>query len=324
MAPQSYYLGGKIRASDFNGFANDINEIVGLGAGDSGYGQNQLVVTLVTAGSKVRAADWDALLTSIKFAAQHQNTTITIPTSTSDADFPAPNKIIEIIPTLETDIASVRSNKLNYDVSLMTTDTNKISSSKTFVDPTDSGNHWDNSDNPQTYEFKTSFADTNAMRNFFNAGGEIRISSELTGYDVSHAQSDSWADLLSLISIIKMSNNITESSANVGTPGVGFSSLTTTYALVYSKGGTGDYVSNTVNIYAKTNGSAIDIKVEYQDGHVSDTGTWTNDGGGSWTGTDYTEGTLSVTIDQQRADDNDTSGDGVVSPTPTYSHISEL
>jgi len=53
MAPQSYYLGGKIRASDFNGFANDINEIVGLGAGDSGYGQNQLVVTLVTAGSKV-------------------------------------------------------------------------------------------------------------------------------------------------------------------------------------------------------------------------------------------------------------------------------
>jgi hypothetical protein len=121
-----------------------------------------------------------------------------------------------------------------------------------------------------------------------------------------------------------MSNNLTESSANVGTPGVGFSSLTTTYALVYTKGGTGDYVSNTVNIYAKTNGSAIDIKVEYQDGHVSDTGTWTNDGGGSWTGSDYTEGTLTVTIDQQRADDNDASGDGVVSPTPTYSHISEL
>ena len=162
MAPQSYYLGGKIRASDFNGFANDINEIVGLGAGDSGYGQNQLVVTFVTAGSKVRAADWDALLTSIKFAAQHQNTTITIPTSTSDADFPAPNKIIEIIPTLEADIASVRSNKLNYDISLMTTDTNKISSSKTFVDPTVTGDHWDNSNNPQTYEFKTSFADANA------------------------------------------------------------------------------------------------------------------------------------------------------------------
>ena len=44
MAPQSYYLGGKIRAIDYNGFADDINEIVGIGAGDSGYGQSHLVI----------------------------------------------------------------------------------------------------------------------------------------------------------------------------------------------------------------------------------------------------------------------------------------
>jgi hypothetical protein len=324
MAPQSYYLGGKIRASDFNGFANDINEIVGLGAGDSGYGQSQLLVTLVTAGSKVRAANWDELLTSIKFAALHQATTISIPTVTTDPDFPAPNRIIEIIPALVADIASVRANKLNYDISLMTLETNKISSSKTFVDPATAGNHWDNSNNPQNYEFKTTFVDIDAMRNFFNTGGEIRLSTELTGYDVSHAQSDSWADLLTAIAMVKLSNNYTESSASVGTPGVGFTGLTATYALVYTKGGTGDYVQNQLNVYARTNGSAVDIKIEYNDGHVSDTGTWTNDGGGSWTGTDYTEGTLTVTIDQQRADDNDPSGNGVVTPTPTYSHISEL
>ena len=323
MAPQSYFQGGKIRASDFNGFANDINEIVGLGAGDSGYGQSQLLVTLVTAGSKVRVANWDELLTSIRFAAQHQGTSISIPTSTSDSSFPAPNRVISIIPTLLTDIASVRSNKLNYDISLMTLDTNKISSSKTFVDPATAGNHWDATDNPQTYEFKTTFTDTDAMRNFFNAGGEVRISSELTGYDVSHAQSDSWADLLSSISMVKLSNNNTESSASVGTPGVGFTSLNTTYKLVYTKGGTGDYVSNQLNIYARTNGSAVDIKVEYNDGHVSDTGSWTQYGGGTWTGTDYTEGTLTVTIDQQRANDT-TDDDGVVSPSPTYSNISEL
>jgi len=324
MAPQSYYLGGKIRASDFNGFANDINEIVGLGAGDSGYGQSQLLVTLVTAGSKVRAANWDELLTSIKFAAQHQSTAINIPASTSDSDFPAPNKIIQLIPDLENDITSVRANKLNYDISLMTLETNKISSSKTFVDPGSTGNHWDNSNNPQNYEFKTTFSDTDAMRNFFNSGGEIRISTELTGYDISHAQSDAWADLLTDIATVKLSNNSTESSASVGTPGVGFTGLTATYALVYTKGGIGDYVQNQLNVYAKTNGSAIDVKIEYNDGHVSDTGTWTNDGGGTWTGTDYTEGTLTVTIDQQRADDNDVSGLGVVTPTPTYSHISEL
>jgi len=324
MAPQSYYLGGIIRASDFNGFANDINEIVGLGAGDSGYGQSQLLVTLVTAGSKIRAANWDELLTSIKFAAQHQATTINIPSSTTDPDFPAPNKIKKIIPDLENDISSVRANKLNYDISLMSIETNKISSSKTFVDPVTAGNRWDNSNNPQNYEFKTTFADTDAMRNFFNAGGEIRLSTELTGYDGSHAQSDSWADLLTSIAMVKLSNNSTESSASVGTPGVGFTGLTATYALVYTKGGTDYYVQNQLNVYARTNGTAVDIKIEYTDGHVADTGTWGNDGGGYWTGTDYTEGTLTVTIDQQRADDNDVSGNGVVSPSPTYSHISEL
>jgi hypothetical protein len=324
MAPQSYFLGGKIRASDFNGFANDINEIVGLGAGDSGYGQSQLLVTLVTAGSKVRASNWNELLNSVTFGAQHQGTTISIPADTSDPLFPAPGRIISIIPVLEADIASVRANKLDYDISLMAIETNKISSSKTFVDPTSTGNHWDNTNNPQTYEFKTTFVDTDAMRNFFNAGGEVRISTELTGYDVSHVQSDSWADLLTDIATVKLSNNLTESSAGVGTPGTGFTSMTSTYALVYTKGGTGDYVQNQLNVYAKTNGSAIDIKVEYNDGHQSDTGSWSNDGGGTWTGTDYTEGTLTVTIDQQRADDSDVSGLGVVTPTPTYSHISEL
>ena len=34
--PQSYYLGGKIRAADFNLFADDINDIVGIGTNDPG------------------------------------------------------------------------------------------------------------------------------------------------------------------------------------------------------------------------------------------------------------------------------------------------
>ena len=319
MAPQSYYLGGKIRAADFNGFANDINEIVGIGAGDSGYGQSQLLVTLVTAGSKVNAAAWDSLLTSIVCAAAHQGTTISIPTSTADADFPAVNRIIDIIPTLESDIVNVRANKLNYDIASMTVETNLLSSSKTFVDPAVAGNHWDNTNNPQSYEFKTTFADTDAMRHFFNTGGELRVSSELTGYDISHAQNESWNDLLTLIAMIKLSNNSTESSASVGTPGVGFTGLSSTYAIVYTKGGVGDYVSNQINVSARTNGAAIDIKVEYNDGHIADTGTWTNDGGGYWNGADYTDGTLSVTVDQQHADSA-----CVTITSPTYSHISEL
>ena len=72
MAPQSYYLGGKVRAIDYNGFADDINEIVGIGAGDSGYGQSHLVIPHVVSGVKINATHMQLLLTALKFAGRHR------------------------------------------------------------------------------------------------------------------------------------------------------------------------------------------------------------------------------------------------------------
>ena len=328
MAPQSYYIGGKIRASDFNNFANDINEIVGLGAGDSGYGQDQLMVSYVAAGARIRAANWDELLTSLRFAAQHQGTGISSPTSSSDPDFPTLRETVKIIPTLIDDIANVRANKLNYDISKMSIDANKISSSKTFVDPSSASVDDFTWNGTLTYEFKATFADEDARRNFFNAGGELRINCDLSNYDTSHPQSESWSILLASIATVKIGHNLTESTAGQigGGTRIGFTGLTDTYPAdsIYKKTGTqGYYSGNQINIYAKLNGTdAIDVKIVFYDAYpdMADGDTTTN----TWTGPDYVDGILSVTIDQQRADDNDPSNLGVVSPSPTYSHISEL
>lgn len=326
MAPQSYYIGGKIRASDFNNFANDINEIVGLGAGDSGYGQDQLMVSYVAAGARIRAANWDELLTSLRFAAQHQGTGISSPTSSSDPDFPTLRETVKIIPTLIDDIANVRANKLNYDISKMSIDANKISSSKTFVDPSSAGVDDFTWNGTLTYEFKATFADEDARRNFFNAGGELRINCDLSNYDTSHPQSESWSILLASIATVKIGHNLTESTAGQigGGTRIGFTGLTDTYPAdsIYKKTGTqGYYSGNQINIYAKLNGTdAIDVKIVFYDAYPNNDDGTTN----TWTGPDYVDGTLSVTIDQQRADDNDPSNLGVVSPSPTYSHISEL
>jgi hypothetical protein len=326
MAPQSYYLGGKIRASDFNGFADDINEIVGLGAGDSGYGQDQLMVSYVAAGARIRVANWNELLTSLKFAAQHQGTTISSPTSTNDSDFPKIREVIKIIPGLLNDISNVRNNKLNYDISKMSIDANKISSSKTFVDPANAGVDEYSWNGTQTYEFKVTFANEDARRNFFNAGGEIRITCDLSGYDTSHPQSEAWSILLDSISTVKIGHNMTESASGEigGGTRLGFTGLTDTYPTdsIYKKTGTqGYYSGNQINIYAKLNGTdAIDVKIVFYDAYPENADNTTN----VWEGADYVDGTLSVTIDQQRADDNDPSNMGVVSPSPTYSHLSEL
>lgn len=318
MSPQSYYLGGKIRASDFNSFADDMNEIVGLGAGVSGYGQDQLMVSYVQAGAKIRAANWDELLTSLRFAAQHQGTNILSPTSSADDGFPSLNDPISIVPTLVNDISNIRSNKLNYDISKMSIDANKISSSATYTEPTDTTSQtWQGAH----YEFRTTFADTNARRNFFNAGGEIRIVSSFTptGDD---SQSESWEGLLDNISTIKVGINTTE--ASIGVEGSGFDELVNnSYSTIYQKINTAtDYTDNQVLVQAKLHSTnAVDILIQFIDSHMQDTGT---SEGVAWVGSDYVAGDLSVTISQQRADDNDISGMGVVSPIPTYSHISEL
>jgi hypothetical protein len=321
--PQSYYLNRwKLHVADFNSFADDINDIVGIGASDSGYGQSHLVVA--KAQERVTTSLWDELLTSMLYAGRHQGTTLNSPTSTTHASWPPTHELDSIIPTITTDIANIVGNKLNSDVSYMTATANQISSSKEYFDPSGSpGTPIWTSANQVYYEAKVTFTDEDNRRHFFNSGGELRFDATLTGVDAAHAQSVDWQTMLSAIATIKLSHSSTESSASVGTPGYGFNMLTNTYQLVYTKGGTGDYAGNQINIYAKLSGTdSIDIKIAFDDVHPSDTGTWSNPPySGNWTGTDYVAGILTVTLDELRAVD---SPNGVTLSSPTYSHISQL
>ena len=321
--PQSYYLNRwKLHVADFNSFADDINDIVGIGASDSGYGQNHLVVA--KAQERVTTSLWDELLTSMLYAGRHQGTTLNSPTSTTHASWPPTHELDSIIPTITTDIANIVGNKLNSDVSYMTATANQISSSKEYFDPSGSpGTPIWTSANQVYYEAKVAFTDEDNRRHFFNSGGELRFDATLTGVDAAHAQSVDWQTMSSAIATIKLSHSSTESSASVGTPGYGFNMLTNTYQLVYTKGGTGDYAGNQINIYAKLSGTdSIDIKIAFDDVHPSDTGTWSNPPySGNWTGTDYVAGILTVTLDELRAVD---SPNGVTLSSPTYSHISQL
>jgi len=285
--PQSYYLtknhqNNEILVASFNSFVGDINNIVGIGVDNSGYGQSHLVVA--TAYVQVTTPLWDALLTAMKYAGRHQGTILYSPTSTSDASWPS-DDILTIISTITTDIANIVGNKLNSDVAYMTVIANQISTSKTYVDPAGSpGTPFWTSANQVYYEAKVQFADADARRHFFNSGGEVRFDPTLTGIGAGDSQSQDWATLLSDISVVKLRHSITESSTGIGTPGVGFSSLTTTYQVVFRKGGLAAYALNQLTIEAKLSGTSdIDIKVRFDDSHVSNitAGNFVN-------GTEYT------------------------------------
>jgi hypothetical protein len=325
MAPQSYYIGGKIRASDLSAWYNDLNNIVGVGVGDSGYGQSQLYtdVSHIIPGYKIKSEDWDRLLVVMHHAARHQGTSITVPTDVNDPAFPGINKVIEIITDLEFDMNSIISNKLNANLAYMTLAGNKLASSNTYYDPQSGTPTWTGT---VFYEFNATFADEDTRRHFFNTGGEVRIDNSLTNVDISHAQSVAWEELISTVGVIKFAINTTSSTGEVGTPGPGFTSLTTSYELVYTKGGTADYAQNQINVYAKLSGTnEIDFKISFDDAHLADSGTWENPpDSGSWTGTDYVAGTLTVSIGDLYADDTTTDGVALASTLPTYSHITEL
>ena len=339
MAPQSYYLGGKIRAIDYNGFADDINDIVGIGADDSGYGQPQLVIPNVASGVKINANHMQLLLTALKFAGRHQGTTILSPLDTSSPLYPTPGNLIELVPNLTTDITNVRSNKLNYDIAMMDIQTNVISSSKTYLIPGNTTPEyvWDNI---VTYEVSAIFLDEDTRRHYFNTGGEIRLDTSFTasGTDL---QSLDWQTLFSDVGMVKLGHNVTTVTGNTGVPdplgnGItgGFKSLTNTYKRIYHKqGGTSGgnsnqyYGSNRYEIYARLNGTnAIDFQLKLIDNHVADQGEW---GGYAWYGQDYVAGTLTAQVDLFFANDPDPSGLGVKhipsgSKGPTFVAISEL
>jgi hypothetical protein len=211
----------------------------------------------------------------------------------------------------------------------MTATANQISSSKAYFDPSENpGTPYWTSTEQIYYESRVTFTDEDNRRHFFNSGGELRFSATLDNVTAGDLQSEDWQTLLSAIQTIKLSHSSTESSASLGTPGYGFNMLTNgPYQLVYTKGGTGDYAGNQINIEAKLSGTtSIDIKIEFDDVHIADEGTWTTiDGGitytGDWTGTDYVAGTLTVQVDELRPVD---LPNGVTLSSPIYSHISEL
>lgn len=114
------------------------------------------------------------------------------------------------------------------------------------------------------------FPSVNAMNFYFNAGGEIRFTANLTGG--SGSKDTDWQGLLSAMGTITFNKfRITASSGTptpVGSGGSGFSSLTTTYRQLFIKAGSGVYADNDYTISGLVTGSTIRFRIEFNDGDV--------------------------------------------------------
>jgi hypothetical protein len=154
----TYLVGGKIQATDYNGFVStnspNVNNIWSTGSGNSGYGQTALGT--VNASQKVLASQWNTLFNTISNIGAHQGTSITSVTAPA-----AGAKIVAFTPTVENNITSINTNRLNA-----------AAVGSTTANTATRGSTWQNI---LTFTHTAAFANADAARYFFNSGGQLNI-----------------------------------------------------------------------------------------------------------------------------------------------------
>ena len=166
----AYTSGDTILDNHYNDFATSVNAIWGSGSGDSGYGQTS-TVSSVSAGSTITAAQWTTLLARISSAASHQNSTITAISN------PSAGGTISAFTALSTNISTITTNKLNVYGRAAVVNSSCSTTTTLTGTITQTGN-W-------------TWGSTDQARYFFNAGGRISVSWDLSGH-TSDAKADNW------------------------------------------------------------------------------------------------------------------------------------
>lgn len=268
-----------VDAARHNNLQTRIDQILGIGSGDSGYGESVLsyqVSSLPTSNLNIISAnDINLLYADLIKARTHQ---IGIET-TEIAEMIADLNVIAENESFFVDDAGVSSTDPNGSAkgivdfeSLMT----KIETDKFQMDSSNASLEIGTSSQRTTvwngiiyHEFTVNFDNSDHKRHYFNSGGEIRFSASNSGA-VSDKGKD-WNELLTNIGVISFGYNYTETSG-LGSPAssIGNYQLTSSYQLIYEKigGGTfsGIYAGNVYRIYARTvSNNQIQFRVEFND-----------------------------------------------------------
>jgi len=250
----TYAQYGKIEATDYNvtlvganisNVANKLNTVWSVGNNNAGYGQT--AVGNVTVGNKVDNTEWDNLINTTANVATQQNSSITSVTP------PVAGDKITYNSAIPTNLTTIYTNRLNA-ASQGTPD---------YLD-TIYGSTWDNG---LMYTQTATFANGDAARYFFNAGGQLTIScSHPTGPNANATISTLASNVGNIFLSSPTSGTITIAGnsytgvTQVGggvtssvTTGTGYYALTTSNATILTQTSTID--SSTIVIVTKSNGT---------------------------------------------------------------------
>jgi hypothetical protein len=157
----TYAQNGLVEASDYNTFvggnptstANTLNATWATGSGNAGYGQT--AEGNVAIGDSVTAVKWANLVNKTASAATHQGSSI------SSVSAPVSGGTITYVSAIPTNLQTIYSNRLNA-----------ASQGSTSANTVTRGTTWSAG---LTFTHTAAFANADAARYFFNAGGQIKM-----------------------------------------------------------------------------------------------------------------------------------------------------
>ena len=201
----AYTSGDTILDDHYNGFVTSVNALWGTGSSVRGYGQSS-TVSSVSAGTTITATQWSTLLDRIRSISDHQgnDASITIDTVTN----PSAGNTISVFSTLSADIgtidtsAAAAANAAGFGTAI--TDTAALTTSLTGT---------------ITQTNTLTFANANAMRYGFNAGGKIEVSWSLSG-GTSDDKYNNWVALASQCGTYRIFANTSGKSGGSGSSNI--------------------------------------------------------------------------------------------------------
>ena len=258
--------GSLVLATDYNAIRTTVDNVLGTGSGDSGYGQT-LTSSAQSIGTIIDADHINQLFTDIQKAHTHQQgsaSSLIAQVTTSDVIEANNGSTYKGWTQFETAANLISTNRLTANAGQMTAAAQKTTETKAAG--------W----NAQINQTVTvTFASADARRHFFNSGGEIRIQASVASG--GNTKSQDWATMCSSSGIIKIAEGgITKTGAS-GTLYGGYDEGTIPGSLtkIFDRQGSGNYAENKWEIQAQnTSSTVITIKNIFDDIDAGDqTGT---------------------------------------------------
>jgi hypothetical protein len=271
-------VGSQIFNSDYNAIRNKVINILGSGAGQSGYGQ-LIQSSLVAQGNQVTSAQWDSLRYDVINAAVHQNgspPSVTSVTSGETIKFGTTNP----------------NNQYDALADLIVTNKFLVADGQYVIDSGTTVTYNTDWNTAVTDTVTVTFSTAQEARYFFNSGGKIRFRSSRTGGSAT-AQNSSWSNLLTGVGTVNFGAN---------TQGCNFYNLTNSYQTVYTLGANSPYASNNFLIRAYSNiadnsaggATVITFNIIWSDNYAYS-------GAGIPATVDNVNGTLTLVVEELRA-----------------------